>query len=128
MKNLFAFIFFFFSAANLFAQKEAFDLITFYPPKAHLSDEQEWKKEVKPNSYTSYTITNKQKKTYCQIFIMLSTNSKGGITKDFDSEWENLIAKQYNVTDTPQTTQPSAEVGWQMKGGMVPFTFNLSSG
>jgi hypothetical protein len=34
-----------------------------------------WKKEVKANTYISYTTTDNQKKTYCQIFIMLSTPS-----------------------------------------------------
>jgi hypothetical protein len=102
---------------NSFAQKESYELTSYKAPKG-------WKKEVKTNSYTSYTITNKQKKTYCQIFIMASTATKGGIKEDFESEWQNLVAKQYNVTDTPQTTQPSAEGGWQMKGGMAAFTFN----
>ena len=117
MKNIFIFMFFFFSAANVLAQKETFELTTYTPPK-------EWKKNVKADSYTSYTITNKQTKSYCQIFIMLSTKSKGGIKEDFESEWENLVAKQYNVTDTPQTTQPSTAGGWQMKSGMASFSFN----
>ena len=105
MKNIFFLLFFFFSIANVFAQKETFDLVTYTVPKG-------WKKEVKANSYTSYSITNKQKKTYCQVFIMLSTNSKGGIKEDFESEWESLVAKQYSVTDTPQTMQPSTAGGW----------------
>ena len=124
MKNIFSFLFFFFSAANAFAQSETYDLITYAPPKENHSDGLGWKKEVKANTYTNYTITNQQKKNYCQIFIMLSTASKGGIKEDFESEWQSLVARQYNVTDTPQTNQPSEEGGWQMKGGMASFTFN----
>ncbi len=124
MKNIFSFLFFFFSAANAFAQSETYDLITYAPAKENQSDGLGWKKEVKANTYTSYTITNQQKKNYCQIFIILSTASKGGIKEDFESEWQSLVARQYNVTDTPQTNQPSEEGGWQMKGCMASFTFN----
>lgn len=100
-----------------FAQKETFDLTTYTPPGG-------WKKEVKANNYTCYTITNKQKKDYCRVFIMHSTGSKGGINEDFESEWNGLIVKQYGVIDTPRVTEPITEGGWQIKGGMAPFTFN----
>jgi hypothetical protein len=100
-----------------FAQKESFGLITYLPPKG-------WKKEVKENSYTSYTSMNKQNKTWCQIFIMLSVPSKGGINEDFDSEWQSLIVTPYRVTEKPAITEPVTKDGWQVKGGTAPFTFN----
>ena len=117
MKKILLFCFLCVCVETSFAQKETFDLVTYTVPKG-------WKKEVKADSYTSYSITNKQKKTYCQIFIMLNTESKGGIKEDFESEWQNLIVKQYNVTEKAQATEPLTEGGWQMKAGMAPFTFN----
>ena len=117
MKSIFIFLSACILAISSFAQKQTFDLTTFSPPKS-------WKKEVKEDSHTSYSIINKQKKTYCQIYIMLSTASKGGIKEDFDSEWQTLVANQYGVTDTPQVTEPTTENGWQMKAGIAPFTFN----
>ena len=119
MKKLFLLLLCFLCVCILtsFAQKETSDLISYTVPKG-------WKKEVKANSYTSYSITNKQNKTYCQIFIMLSTDSKGGIKEDFESEWLNLIVKQYYVTEKAQATEPLTEGGWQMIAGLAPFTFN----
>lgn len=117
MKKIIFFFIFCSSATITFAQKETFDLATYIPPKG-------WKKEVKKNSYTSYTITNKQKKNYCQIFIMLSTTSKGGIKEDFESEWQSLVVSPYGVTDAPQLSEPTSEGGWQAEVGMAPFTFN----
>lgn len=108
-----------FPAAISFAQKETYDLVTYTPPPGG-----EWKKEVKANIYTSYSVTNQQKKSYCQIFIMLSTGSKGGIKQDFESEWQSLVAKQYNVTDTPRVTDPITVSAWNIQRGMAPFTFN----
>lgn len=103
--------------ATSFAQKETFDLTTYTPPK-------NWKKEVKPNSYISYSITNKQKKTYCQIFIMLSTNSKGGIKEDFDNEWEELIKKPNNKEPLDPGNVVKETGGWNIKTGRGKFTFN----
>ena len=124
MKKILLFCFICVCVETSFAQTETFDLTTFTSPKARKSDGQRWKKEVKTNSFTSYSITNNQTKSYCQIFIMLSTNSKGGIQEDFENEWQNLIVKQYNVTDTAHTAEPLTAGGWQMKAGMAPFTFN----
>ena len=112
-----------FIPVSSFAQKETFEFVSYTPPK-------NWKKEVKANTYTSYTITDKQKNDYCQIFIMLSTAGKGNIKKDFEMEWQNLIAKQYNLTEAPQITEPQTKYaktvgdGWQMKGGIASFVFN----
>ncbi len=117
MKHIFLLIALGISGATSFAQKEIFDLTAFTPPK-------NWQKEVKANTYTSYSIINKVKKTYCQIFIMLSTASKGSIKEDFESEWQTLVAKQYGVKDKARLTEPTSENGWQVLGGVGFFTFN----
>jgi hypothetical protein len=106
-----------FSHEMVYAQKETFEWITYMPPKG-------WKKGVKENSYTSYTSTNKQNKIWCQIYIMLSVPSKGGINEDFESEWQSLVVTPYRVTEKPGTTDAVTEDGWQVKGGTAPFTFN----
>jgi len=100
-----------------YAQKETFDLVTYSVPQG-------WQKEVKPNSSTSFTITNQQKKSYCQIIVMMSTESKGGIKEDFESEWQGLIVKSYKVTDSPQITESTSENGWTVKAGVAQFSFN----
>lgn len=107
-------------AATSFAQKQTYEFTTFIPPKA-------WKKEVKANTYISYSIINQHKKTYCQIFIMLSTASKGGLKEDFESEWETLVAKQYGIAEKAQLTEPSTLNGWQVLGGVGFFKSNGTS-
>jgi len=119
MKTTITFILFLimFSA---FAQKHTYEFVNYTPPAG-------WKKEVKPNIYTSYTTTNSQNNSYCQIFIMLSTNSKGGIEEDFKCEWQGLIVKNYGVTEAPNMTELTSENGWTAKGGVANFKFENSS-
>ena len=118
MKTISTIILFSIISNAVFAQsRDSFDLVIYAVPKG-------WKKEVKPNSSTTYTFTNQQKKTYCQIIILQSADSKGGINEDFESEWEGLIVKSYKVTDTPQMTEASSYNGWTVQAGMAQFSFN----
>jgi hypothetical protein len=106
------------AATRSIAQKQAFDIITYASP-------QNWAKEVKEN-IISYTITDPKKKTWCQIGVTKSTVSKGGIGADFDSEWRELVVKNYNPTDTPQLTEVQQANGWQIVTGAGKFIFNNS--
>lgn len=99
-----------------FAQKETFDLVTYTPPKG-------WKKQIK-ETLINYSIVDNKDKAWCQIGIIRSTVSKGSIESDFESEWNELAAKQYAATETPQTTGVQEADGWQMKTGTGKFLFN----
>jgi hypothetical protein len=101
-----------------FAQKETFDIISYPSPKG-------WKKEVKEN-LVSYTITDKKTSAWCQIGIIKSTISKGSIEADFDSEWQELVAKPYSITDSPQVNEVQDTDGWKVKAGAGKFIFNNS--
>ena len=116
MKGILLFVVLCFSASFAFAQKATYDLIGYAPPVA-------WQKDVKEDTYVSYTITNQRNGSYCQIFILLGVNSKGGIAEDFEHEWQNLILKQYKVTQAPKITETRAEDGWRTKAGVAPFAF-----
>lgn len=109
-----------------FAQKETYDLVTYTPPKARLPDGQGWKKEVTEN-ITGYSIVNKKNNSWCQIRIVKSTNSKGSIEQDFESEWQELIVKNYKPTETPQLNEVQEADGWKIKAGGAKFTFNNSN-
>lgn len=102
-------------ATSLFAQqKETFDLVTYSPPNG-------WKKEVTENTI-SYTNINKS--SWCRIGIIKSTISKGSIEQDFESEWEELIVKNYKPTGARQLNEVQEDDGWSVKDGGTPFTFN----
>ncbi|HEY0676949.1 MAG TPA: hypothetical protein VGD17_01640 [Chitinophagaceae bacterium] len=106
------------AAAILFAQKQTYDLVSYTPPAG-------WKKEVQKN-LTSYTITDKKNNTWCQIFIVKSTVSKGSIEADFASEWQELAVKNYNPSGAPVSGDIEEAEGWKIKAGAGKFVFNNS--
>ena len=99
-----------------FAQKETFDLVTYTPPTG-------WEK-AGSETKTSYTIVNKDDNTWCQIHIIKSTNSRGSIEQDFDSEWQELIVKNYKPIGTAQLYDVQEAAGWKIKSGTTKFSFD----
>jgi len=118
MKIIIYFCFFSAFAVTSFAQKETFDLVTYTPPGG-------WKKEVTEN-ITSYSMVNKKNNSWCQVGIIKSTSSKGSIEQDFESEWQDLIVKNYKPTQAPQVNEVQQTDGWKIKTGAGKFTFNNS--
>jgi len=104
------------SFTELFAQKETFDLLAYTPPAG-------WKKEVTEN-IISYTSINNTTKSWYRIGIVESTISKGSIEADFKSEWQDLIVKNYNPTETPDLNEVYETDGWKIKEGVVKFKFS----
>jgi len=106
------------SVANLFAQKrETFDLATYTVPAG-------WQKNSNNTGVVSYSVTNNQKGTYCQIGIYASTTSKGNVQADFESEWQELIVKAYKPSTKPELTPAVSEDGWDVLSGAAPFEFS----
>lgn len=110
MKSTFGVLLFILSASSLLAQKETFDLATFTVPTG-------WKKTNSTASVVSYAVTNNQKGTYCQIGVYASTNSKGNVQADFESEWQELVVKTYKPTTKPEMMPAASENGWDAQGG-----------
>ncbi len=116
MKKIILFIVVIFSFSFIIAQNETFDLVTYSPPKS-------WKRSAKDNIVT-YSITNKQNNSWCQIGIVKSTVSKGSIEKDFESEWQELIVKNYKPDTAPESDPAKEADGWKIKAGGANFVFN----
>lgn len=116
MKKILFFLIVCLSLTDLFAQKETFDLFAFTPPAG-------WKKDVTEN-IISYTRINNKNKSWCRIGIVKSTISKGNIEADFESEWQDLIVKNYNPTEAPVLNEVSETDGWKVKDGVAKFKFN----
>jgi hypothetical protein len=117
MKKI-SFFFFLFSIslATAFAQKETFDLITFTPPNG-------WEKEVMEN-VIGYSKVDNTKNSWCRISIYKSVESKANIDQDFESEWQDLIASTYNISESPRVNEVTKADGWQIKSGGGDFSFN----
>lgn len=118
MKKIFLLCLLSSTAAILYAQKQTYDLVSYIPPPG-------WKNEVK-NNLTSYTITNSKKNSWCQIFIVKSTTSKGSIEADFESEWQEFAVKNYNPPGASVSGAVEEAEGWKIKTGIGKFVFNNS--
>ncbi|MGZ8544893.1 MAG: hypothetical protein ACXWV0_06330, partial [Flavisolibacter sp.] len=118
MKKILVFISCMVSAISVWGQKENFDLISFTPPQG-------WKKEVR-ETLVIYTSIDQVKRTWCQVAVVKSTISKGSVEQDFDSEWQELIIKNYNPPAAPQVNEVVESDGFKIKSGSAGFTFNNS--
>jgi hypothetical protein len=116
MKNIFFSVLFSLLFVASFAQTETFDLTSYTAPKG-------WKKAIEQN-ITSYTSSDSKTNTWCRINIIRSTGSKGDITQDFESEWQEMIIKNYKPADAPQVNEVKEANGWKIKAGGAKFVFN----
>jgi len=96
-------IFFLLPSLLLAQQRETFDMATFSPPAG-------WKKES-VDFAASYLITNNKTGGWCRLSIYKSIISSGDARSDFNSEWKNIVEKQFQgiSTSAPETI---AEDGW----------------
>jgi hypothetical protein len=119
MKTVLTILVLILSITSVLAQKETFDLITYTTPK-------HWTKETRENA-VSYVSIDKERKSWCRISIYKSTVSKGNIESDFESEWNTLVAKEYNVTEAPQASEAVEAEGWKIKSGTGKFIFDKAN-
>ncbi len=117
MAYVLSFLMFIFSSSVVLGQQETFDLATYTSPN-------KWNKVSGIKDVISYSITDNQSGTYCQIGIYKSTASKGSLQADFLSEWQDLVVKTYKPTSKPQLTPTTSEDGWEAQAGVAPFDFN----
>jgi len=118
MKKIFLFSFFYFTAFLVTAQQESFDIISYTPPAG-------WIKEVTA-TITSYSIYDSETGSWCRIGIVKSTASQGDIAADFNHEWQELIVRNYKITEPPQVEEVKELNGWKIKAGGGNFVFKNS--
>lgn len=99
------------------AQTETFDLATYSIPEG-------WDKIKNSNDLVGYVITNNKTGTYCQVAVYKSINSMGSAQLDFETEWQDLVAKTYHVTDKPEFEQGITVDGWESISGAAKFEFS----
>jgi|688.fasta_scaffold25360_8 hypothetical protein len=118
MRQLLLLVMSFSFLSTVMSQQQTFDLVTYQEPKG-------WKKEVKKNIIT-YTKIDEAKKTWCVIGVVKSTTSKGSIEADLESEWNDLVLKQYQA-DSMQATETIEGEGWKVKSASGKFVMNESN-
>jgi hypothetical protein len=114
MKNLFGLLLLTLLAANVIAQKEKFDIISYKPLKG-------WTKETKVNSMV---LTKIDGGSWCQIILYKNTVSKGDINADFNSEWKTLIIPNCPGISSPDKENPETGKDWTVMSGSGVWKFN----
>ena len=52
-----------------------------------------------------------------------STTSKGDVVADFESEWQELVVKNYKPSSPARMTDAASENGWKVRAGIATFAF-----
>ena len=120
MKNLFSFIYFFFSAANIFAQKEIYDITTYTAPAA-------WKK-AKTENAIQLTKEDAATGTYCAITLFKSLPATASSKENFDLAWTSVVKQMVTVSAAPEMQNPETENGWETQSGYAPFEKDSNKG
>jgi len=87
---------------------DSFDIVTYTVPK-------KWKKETK-NDVVTYTFTNQSQKGYLVMAVYKSISGLGLLEKDYDKEWQDLVAKRFTITSKPESESGKVD-GWNFKTG-----------
>lgn len=101
------------------AQKDSLDLFVY---KTLEGWERKDQKEVR-----SYTYINKADNSWCRIALYTSTASKGSIDADFDSEWNQLVARPYKITEAPEKSAVETSEGWKIAAASGKMVVNDSN-
>jgi hypothetical protein len=89
-----------------YSQPVQFDIATVVPPAG-------WVKEDK-GSLLSFTKTNNLDQSYGVMALYKSTPSSGDATADFESDWNELVSKQFQLIDNPLGNTPQPKKGWEV--------------
>jgi hypothetical protein len=100
---------------NTAFSQTTYDVFTYTEPKGY-------KKEVK-TGFTSYTKSDAKTGTYCIISLYAQSLSSGDLTKDFDNDWNELVAAPLGVTAAPQKDNGDEITGWKTFSGAANFEF-----
>ena len=107
MKCLFITLILCASSFKAFTQQQTYDRVSYAMPKG-------WKAEQQGTARVYSKIDGG---SWAQIAIYKSTETKGSINADFDSEWNTIVAKAFNVKDAPEKTTVEEIDGWKVMSG-----------
>jgi hypothetical protein len=97
---------------HAFSQTETFDIVTYTAPK-------DWKKDAKPG-VVNYMNINTTNGGFCVIALFASKVSTGDAQKDFNREWNDLVATPYKVEEKPNPETQNTGEGWTIVAAAAP--------
>lgn len=113
MKSILLSFIFAMLTANLFAQQQTFDIVSYNAPK-------DWS-EKKGEGNISYSRIDGA--SWAQIAIYQHRNCEGDIQTDFDKDWNELVASNKTI-DAPEKTEPKTTDGWTVMSGSGVWKYN----
>lgn len=116
MGKLFLSLSFFLSASYLFAQKSSFGIVQYTVPTGYTL--------INNDNVLTYYKEDKNTGAYCNFFVYKLMPGKGGVQKDFDFCWANLVQTPFKVTGTATMLPVSVLKGWQFIMGSTKFSDN----
>lgn len=99
-------------SVQAFSQTETFDIVSYTPPK-------DWKKDAKPG-VVNYMNVNTTTRGFCIITLFASKISTGDAQKNFDRDWNELVATPYKVEEKPNPETQNTDEGWTIVAAAAP--------
>jgi hypothetical protein len=113
MKSIILPILFAMLTANLFSQKQTFDIVSYNAPTNWTLNQ--------GNDYISYSRIDGA--SWAQIAIYQHRNCEGDIQTDFDKDWNELVASNKTIS-SPEKTEPKTAEGWTVMSGSGVWQYN----
>jgi len=108
MKTLVLLCLFTASMHEALAQNDSFDIIKYKAPDGWTKNE--------ANGVLTFSVTNEQTGGFCIIATYAAATSSGDAAKDFDGEWNRLVASTFQTNGSPKT-QTKTTGGWKIVTG-----------
>lgn len=96
------------SIQKAIAQLDSFDIIKYKAPDGWTKNES--------NGVLTWSIANQQTGGFCIIAVYAASQSSGDAAKDFENEWNRVIASNFTTNGLPQTQTKEAG-GWKILTG-----------
>ncbi len=97
-------LFLFAGMSPAYAKSETFDIFTYKAPAGY-------EKDTSKDGMVTYTKIKGNK--FCMIGIYMSRQSSGNSQQDFDNEWNELVAKPFNIGDG-NVIKEDKDSGWDI--------------
>lgn len=115
-KIIFSFLFLLLNVSMSFAQKSSFGIVQYTVPAGYTL--------IKNDNVLTYYKEDKNTGAYCNFFVYKLMTGKGGVQKDFDFSWINLVQNPFKVTGAATTLPVSTLKGWQFLIGNTKYAEN----
>jgi|SRR6218665_158031 len=103
-----------------FAQKQAFDVVSYNSPKG-------WQQQQNEGG-AQLSVTDSKTGAYAIAVITKATESKAGAVENFNTDWDKLVKTAVQVNDAPVMQEPLKTNGWEIISGAAGYSNGAQKG